>query len=83
MEDQMFSLGRRLKAIRALYGIEQTELADAIGIDRPRLSDFENGKILLLDKDIQAIGEVLRKKGVQPIHTIEFPIPDSRIACTA
>lgn len=69
-----FPLGRQLKAIRALYGIEQTELAKQAGIERPRLSDFENGKILLTPENIQAIGKILEAKGVQPVHTIEFPV---------
>ena len=79
----MFPLGRRLKAIRALYGIGQTDLANEAGIERPRLSDFENGKILLPDENIKVIGEILKAKGVAPIHTIDFPIPEAELALAA
>lgn len=69
-----FPLGRSLKAIRALYDISQTDLAEKIGIDRPRLSNFESGFILLPDDQLKAIGEALKERGVEPRITINFPL---------
>lgn len=78
-----FPIGRRLKAIRALYNISQTDLAQRTGIDRPRLSNFESGLILLPDEKLTAIGEVLREQGVEPQLIIKFPLPKASTSTPA
>lgn len=65
----MFTLGRKVKAIRTLYGMSQQELADKANIKRTHLSYFENDLIMLKDENIQAIENALGVK----LDTVEFP----------
>jgi len=39
------NIGRRLKAIRALFGMQQTDFSDLVGISQSTCSDLERGKI--------------------------------------
>lgn len=39
------TFGQRLKRIRKEKGLKQSELADKINVDYPRMSNYERGKI--------------------------------------
>lgn len=69
----MFTLGRQVAAIRVLYGINQAELAEKIGISRVQLSFFENEKVILNPDTTQKLISHLKEVGVASKIVIELP----------
>jgi|WetSurMetagenome_2_1015567.scaffolds.fasta_scaffold1106696_2 DNA-binding XRE family transcriptional regulator len=51
---------RRLKSIRVLYGLKQSELAAHIGRSQTRLSFVESGKLLPQPEEARKIAEILK-----------------------
>ena len=45
METEPAKLGRNLKRIRTEKGFTQADVADAVGVPCPYLSNIENGKV--------------------------------------
>lgn len=50
-------MGRWLKTLRAVNGIDQLELATSIGVSRSLVAMWETGKVQILDQHIKAIEE--------------------------
>lgn len=53
------------KAARALLGLEQSEVADAAGIARATVVDFEKGLRVPRSKTLNGIREALEAAGVE------------------
>lgn len=53
------------KAARALLGLEQSEVADAAGIARATVVDFEKGIRVPRSKTLDGIREALENAGVE------------------
>lgn len=47
------SLGKKLKTLRTLHGINQTQLADLLGIQRSVLSYIETDQVPMTDEQLQ------------------------------
>lgn len=57
--DQVPSLGALLKAARVRAGVEQRELADALGLSRQSVSNFETDKVVPVRAVVIAIAFLL------------------------
>ncbi len=44
MDDTMQLIGKRIKALRLERGMQQTELAEAIGVSQTHMSNMESGR---------------------------------------
>jgi len=54
-------LGQRIKSARMNLGLSQDELADAVGLPRPAISQIENGKRAVDSMELMAFSRVLRQ----------------------
>ena len=53
------SLGKQIKAMRAVRGMKQGELAEEADVRQPTLSEFENDKTLPCEDTLRRIKEAL------------------------
>lgn len=53
------TLGKQIRVMRTLRGINQGELAKLVGICQPTLSEYENDKSLPSEKTLQKIKAAL------------------------
>ena len=56
---------RHVRAARGLLNMSQEELAGASGLNARTIRDFENGKHLLRDKNLEAIRDAFERRGVE------------------
>lgn len=81
-EDQRLSLARRLREAREYVGLSQEDVAAALGISRPAVTNIEAGtrkvEALELDKLSQLYGQT-----VQYLLTGSSPTNDARLAFLA
>jgi hypothetical protein len=64
--------GSHCRGLRKRLGVPQGTLAFAVGIERPRLSLFENGPGTLRPEEIERIAAYLAKEMAE-VKRIEFP----------
>ncbi len=60
METEPVKLGRNLRRIRKEKGFTQADIAEAVGISCPYLSNIENGKVNATISTVARLAKVLK-----------------------
>jgi transcriptional regulator with XRE-family HTH domain len=62
----------RLKLLRVMLGLNQFEAAKKSGIGRTRLSLFENGHVMLNERELASIRAALKQAAAERVRAINL-----------